>query len=150
MKTKYQNTSIDEAIPELAPEIIAGDVTPDRQAQGSLCARLRLHWSQNQGFRNSFKRKDPREVCLMWMDHWQTAASIRASRTNMNTLPDEASEFWSKWQPASGKQGKKGELWRLTKGYSPMQVLEGRSGTPVYFHSYKAAQRHADKLNNAT
>jgi len=62
--------------------------------------------------------------------------------------PDEKSDYWSKWQPASGKQSTKGKtLWRVTKGYSPMQVLEGATGTPVYFQTCEAAQRRADKLN---
>jgi hypothetical protein len=76
MKTKlskYANPDIDRAIPELVPEVIASRATHDRKEQEILCVRLRHHWETNQGFRDSFKRKDPRDVCFMWMAHWSEA-----------------------------------------------------------------------------
>jgi len=78
--SKYANPDIDRAIPELIPEVIASRATPDRKEQEILCVRLRHHWKTNQGFRNSFKRKDSRDVCLMWMEHWQAAAEKKSGR----------------------------------------------------------------------
>lgn len=68
--SKYANPDIDRAIPELVPEVIASRATQDRDGQTRLCTRLRHHWKTNQQFRDSFKRKDPRDVCFMWMEHW--------------------------------------------------------------------------------
>ncbi len=76
MKTKlskYANPDIDRALPELVPEVIASRATQDRDEQTRLCVRLRHHWKTNPGFRDSFKRKDPRDVCFMWMEHWHEA-----------------------------------------------------------------------------
>ena len=71
--SKYTNPDIDRAIPELVPEVIASRATHDRDEQTRLCTRLRHHWKTNQEFRDSFKRKDPRDVCFMWMEHWAEA-----------------------------------------------------------------------------
>jgi hypothetical protein len=69
-KSKYLNPDIDKALPDLVPEVIASRATRDRDEQTRLCVRLRHHWKTNPGFRNSFKRKDPRDVCFMWMAQW--------------------------------------------------------------------------------
>lgn len=72
-KSKYLNPDIDTALPDLVPEVIASRATRDRDEQTRLCVRLRHHWKTNPGFRNSFKREDPRDVCFMWMEHWSEA-----------------------------------------------------------------------------
>lgn len=78
MKTaKYANPDIDKAIPELVPEVIASRATFDRDEQTRLCVRLRHHWKTNQQFRNSFKRKDPRDVCFMWFAHWHESERMQ-------------------------------------------------------------------------
>lgn len=80
--SKYQNPDLSAAIPELAPEVIASRVTPDPSIQTRLCARLRRHWRDNPSFRNSFKRKDPRDVCFMWMEHWCKAIEVKTRAAN--------------------------------------------------------------------
>ena len=71
MASKYKNLNITSAIPELAPEIIADIICPHNKLwQDKMCERLAHHWKTNEGFRNSFKRKDCREVCHMWFSHW--------------------------------------------------------------------------------
>lgn len=71
--SKYANPDIDEAVPELVPEVIASRATRDRDEQTQLCTRLRHHWKTNQKFRDSFKRKDARDVCFNWMSSWAEA-----------------------------------------------------------------------------
>jgi len=81
VKSKYLNPDIDTALPELVPEVIASRATRDRDEQTQLCVRLRHHWKTNQPFRHSFRRKDPRDVCFMWMAHWHEAARKKGLAT---------------------------------------------------------------------
>ncbi len=64
--------SIDADTP-LVPEVIAASITPEKDKQKSLCERARHHYSDNEDFRKSFKRKDPRDVLEMWFKHWINA-----------------------------------------------------------------------------
>jgi len=79
--SKYNNRNFDVALPAVCLEIIADQVNSDRKMADELCARLRRHWFTSQTFRNSFKRKDPRDVCLMWMKHWHAGNVSRQRRT---------------------------------------------------------------------
>ena len=78
--SKYQNPDLSAALPELAPEIISSRVTPDPSIQAILCRRLHKHWFTAQSFRDSFKRKDSRDVCFAWMDQWRKAIEAKARK----------------------------------------------------------------------
>ena len=70
--------------PSLIPELIAEGITTDPATVSRLCARARRHWKTNAGFRNSFKRKDERDVLAMWFEHWIAG---EAARENKKPLP---------------------------------------------------------------
>jgi hypothetical protein len=62
--------NLDADLPALIPEIIAEAITQDQDAARRMCARARLLWETNAGFRRSFRRKDERDVLTMWFRHW--------------------------------------------------------------------------------
>lgn len=59
-------------------------------------------------------------------------------------VTDKASlDYWSEWEPSSGHPGG----WRVTRGISPLQEAEGKTGRLRLFRSIEGAKRAADQLN---
>lgn len=56
--------------------------------------------------------------------------------------PEDAS-YWGQWHASSGHPGG----WRVTRGLSPVEELEGKTGKLILFRSCAAAQKRADELN---
>jgi hypothetical protein len=54
----------------LVPEIIVDFLECSKEEKTYLCERARFFWTKNEGFRKSFRRKDHREVLMMWFRHW--------------------------------------------------------------------------------
>ena len=84
--TRYQNPNISLALPDLDVARIASRVQPVyNDLQDALVKKFKTQWRTSQPFRDSFKRKDARDVAYDHMDKWHTQL-LKDARKNTPAL----------------------------------------------------------------
>lgn len=75
--------------PTVIPEIIADQLTQDRELAAALATRFNYHWRTNKSFRKSFSRRDERDQAAVWMRHWMhdKATTLRYLRNDSHSEP---------------------------------------------------------------